>query len=120
MISLTPVGELVSGLGGVIWIFILAGSRLLGWPRGWVSSLMDRVFFRYQIGPLEVENALMEHPAVVETAVISSPDPVQGEVMWEQQPVRMGGSLGKQVHIAGWVDNLDPNLGSVAYLLCDL
>ncbi|XP_017500170.2 acyl-coenzyme A synthetase ACSM2B, mitochondrial isoform X3 [Manis javanica] len=39
------------------------------------------VFFRYQIGPLEVENALMEHPAVVETAVISSPDPVQGEVV---------------------------------------
>ncbi|XP_024416282.1 acyl-coenzyme A synthetase ACSM2B, mitochondrial [Desmodus rotundus] len=35
----------------------------------------------YRIGPAEVENALMEHPAVVETAVISSPDPIRGEVV---------------------------------------
>ncbi|XP_062036017.1 acyl-coenzyme A synthetase ACSM2B, mitochondrial-like isoform X1 [Lepus europaeus] len=35
----------------------------------------------YRIGPSEVENVLMEHPAVVETAVISSPDPVRGEVV---------------------------------------
>ncbi|XP_020035635.1 acyl-coenzyme A synthetase ACSM2B, mitochondrial isoform X2 [Castor canadensis] len=35
----------------------------------------------YRIGPSEVENALMEHPAVVETAVISSPDPDRGEVV---------------------------------------
>ncbi|XP_029424534.1 acyl-coenzyme A synthetase ACSM2, mitochondrial isoform X2 [Nannospalax galili] len=35
----------------------------------------------YRIGPSEVENALMEHPAVVETAVISSPDPTRGEVV---------------------------------------
>lgn len=35
----------------------------------------------YRIGPLEVENALMGHPAVVETAVISSPDPIRGEVV---------------------------------------
>ncbi|XP_008052296.1 acyl-coenzyme A synthetase ACSM2A, mitochondrial-like, partial [Carlito syrichta] len=35
----------------------------------------------YRIAPSEVENALMEHPAVVETAVIGSPDPVRGEVM---------------------------------------
>ncbi|XP_040113324.1 acyl-coenzyme A synthetase ACSM2B, mitochondrial isoform X2 [Oryx dammah] len=34
----------------------------------------------YRIGPSEVENALMEHPAVVETAVVSSPDPIRGEV----------------------------------------
>ncbi|XP_045445284.1 acyl-coenzyme A synthetase ACSM2B, mitochondrial-like isoform X3 [Pipistrellus kuhlii] len=35
----------------------------------------------YRIGPGEVEDALMEHPAVAETAVISSPDPVRGEVV---------------------------------------
>ncbi|ERE80008.1 acyl-coenzyme A synthetase ACSM2 [Cricetulus griseus] len=35
----------------------------------------------YRIGPSEVENALMEHPAVAETAVISSPDPTRGEVV---------------------------------------
>ncbi|XP_078415044.1 acyl-coenzyme A synthetase ACSM3, mitochondrial-like [Cetorhinus maximus] len=35
----------------------------------------------YRVGPFEVENALMEHPAVVESAVVSSPDPVRGEVV---------------------------------------
>lgn len=33
----------------------------------------------YRISPGEVEDALMEHPAVFETAVIGAPDPVQGE-----------------------------------------
>ena len=28
---------------------------------------------------------MMEHPAVVEEAVVSSPDPIRGEVMGEQQ-----------------------------------
>ncbi|XP_004855893.1 acyl-coenzyme A synthetase ACSM2A, mitochondrial [Heterocephalus glaber] len=35
----------------------------------------------YRIGPSEVENVLMEHPAVAEVAVVSSPDPVRGEVV---------------------------------------
>uniref|UniRef100_A0A8D2P9N9 medium-chain acyl-CoA ligase n=1 Tax=Zosterops lateralis melanops TaxID=1220523 RepID=A0A8D2P9N9_ZOSLA len=35
----------------------------------------------YRIGPFEVENALIEHPAVVESAVVSSPDPLRGEVV---------------------------------------
>ncbi|XP_034986392.1 acyl-coenzyme A synthetase ACSM5, mitochondrial [Zootoca vivipara] len=35
----------------------------------------------YRIGPFEVESALIEHPAVVESAVVSSPDPVRGEVV---------------------------------------
>ena len=34
----------------------------------------------YRIGPFEVESALIEHPAVLESAVVSSPDPVRGEV----------------------------------------
>ena len=33
------------------------------------------------IGPFEVETALMEHPAVVESGVIGKPDPVAGEVV---------------------------------------
>ena len=37
-------------------------------------------FFRYRIGPFEVESALIEHHAVAEAAVVSSPDPVRGEV----------------------------------------
>ncbi|KAF5914248.1 hypothetical protein HPG69_005098 [Diceros bicornis minor] len=35
----------------------------------------------YRIGPFEVENALIEHPAIAESAVVSSPDPVRGEVV---------------------------------------
>ncbi|CAH6793016.1 acyl-coenzyme A synthetase ACSM1, mitochondrial [Phodopus roborovskii] len=35
----------------------------------------------YRIGPAEVENALAEHPAVAESAVVSSPDPNRGEVV---------------------------------------
>ncbi len=35
----------------------------------------------YRIGPLEVENALIEHPAVQECAVIGSPDEERGEVV---------------------------------------
>lgn len=34
----------------------------------------------YRIGPVEVESALAEHPAVMESAVVSSPDPIRGEV----------------------------------------
>ncbi|XP_015271602.1 PREDICTED: acyl-coenzyme A synthetase ACSM3, mitochondrial-like [Gekko japonicus] len=35
----------------------------------------------YRIGPFEVESALIEHPAVVESAVVSSPDSLRGEVV---------------------------------------
>ena len=35
---------------------------------------------RYRIGPFEVESALIEHPAVLESAVVSSPDALRGEV----------------------------------------
>uniref|UniRef100_A0A8D0GEA1 medium-chain acyl-CoA ligase n=1 Tax=Sphenodon punctatus TaxID=8508 RepID=A0A8D0GEA1_SPHPU len=35
----------------------------------------------YRIGPFEVESALIEHPAVVESAVVSSPDSIRGEVV---------------------------------------
>ncbi|CAL1266186.1 unnamed protein product [Larinioides sclopetarius] len=35
----------------------------------------------YRIGPFEVESALMEHPAVVDVAVTSSPDKDRGEVV---------------------------------------
>ncbi len=35
----------------------------------------------YRIGPLEVENVLLEHPAVQECAVVGSPDPQRGEIV---------------------------------------
>ena len=35
----------------------------------------------YRIGPFAVESALIEHPAVAESAVVASPDPVRGEIV---------------------------------------
>ena len=35
----------------------------------------------YNVGPIEVENVLLEHPAVAEAAVVASPDPQRGSVV---------------------------------------
>ncbi|HJU10455.1 MAG TPA: acyl--CoA ligase [Candidatus Binataceae bacterium] len=35
----------------------------------------------YRIGPFEVESALLEHPAVMESAVVASPDPDRGAIV---------------------------------------
>ena len=35
----------------------------------------------YRIGPFEVESALLEHPAVLETAITGVPDPIRGAVV---------------------------------------
>ena len=45
-----------------------------------VCTVQDLACSRYRIGPFEVESALIEHPAVLESAVVSSPDAVRGEV----------------------------------------
>jgi acyl-coenzyme A synthetase/AMP-(fatty) acid ligase len=35
----------------------------------------------YRIGPFEVESALQSHPAVAESAVVASPEPLRGAVV---------------------------------------
>ena len=49
----------------------------------WFVSRADDVILSagYRIGPFEVESALIEHPAVAESAVVSSPDKTRGEVV---------------------------------------
>jgi medium-chain acyl-CoA synthetase len=49
----------------------------------WFVGRADDVILSagYRIGPFEVESALLEHAAVVESAVISSPDKTRGEVV---------------------------------------
>lgn len=49
----------------------------------WFVGRADDVILAsgYRIGPFEVESALIEHPAVAESAVVSSPDEVRGEVV---------------------------------------
>jgi acetyl-CoA synthetase len=44
------------------------------------------------IGPFEVESVLMEHPAVIEAAVIGKPDPVAGEIVKAFVVLRAGHS----------------------------
>ncbi|MEM6583376.1 MAG: AMP-binding protein [Pseudomonadota bacterium] len=49
----------------------------------WFVSRADDVIISagYRIGPFEVESALIEHPAVAESAVVGSPDEQRGEVV---------------------------------------
>ncbi|XP_006752833.1 PREDICTED: acyl-coenzyme A synthetase ACSM3, mitochondrial isoform X1 [Myotis davidii] len=49
----------------------------------WFVGRSDDVILSsgYRIGPFEVESALAEHPAVAESAAVSSPDPIRGEVV---------------------------------------
>ncbi len=49
----------------------------------WFVSRADDVILSagYRIGPFEVESALIEHPAVAESAVVSSPDAKRGEIV---------------------------------------
>ena len=49
----------------------------------WFVGRADDVILTsgYRIGPFEVESALIEHPAVAESAVVSSPDNTRGEVV---------------------------------------
>lgn len=49
----------------------------------WFVGRADDVILAagYRIGPFEVESALLEHDAVAESAVVSSPDEIRGEVV---------------------------------------
>ena len=49
----------------------------------WFVGRADDVILSagYRIGPFEVESALIEHPAVAETAVVASPDEMRGAVV---------------------------------------
>jgi acyl-coenzyme A synthetase/AMP-(fatty) acid ligase len=49
----------------------------------WFVGRADDVIITsgYRIGPFEVENALIEHPAVKESAVVSSPNELRGEIV---------------------------------------
>ncbi|GHO54027.1 AMP-binding protein [Ktedonobacter robiniae] len=49
----------------------------------WFVGRADDVIITagYRVGPFEVESALKEHPAVAESAVVSSPDQMRGEIV---------------------------------------
>lgn len=49
----------------------------------WFVGRADDVIISagYRIGPFEVESALVEHPAVLESAVVAKPEAVRGEIV---------------------------------------
>jgi acyl-coenzyme A synthetase/AMP-(fatty) acid ligase len=49
----------------------------------WFVGRADDVIISagYRIGPFEVESALVEHPAVMEAAVVATPDTTRGEIV---------------------------------------
>ena len=51
----------------------------------------------YRIGPFEVESALLEHPAVLESAVVAAPDAVRGSIVKAYVVLRAGIEL--QAHV---------------------
>jgi acetyl-CoA synthetase/medium-chain acyl-CoA synthetase len=63
----------------------LTGDRAYRDNRGylWFVGRSDDVIISaaYRIGPFEVESALVEHPAVVEAAVVGKPDPERGQIV---------------------------------------
>lgn len=53
------------------------------WGYYWYIGRSDDVIKSsgYRIGPFEVESALLEHPAVLETAITAVPDPLRGQAV---------------------------------------
>ncbi len=49
----------------------------------WFAGRADDVIISagYRIGPFEVESALLEHPAVAESAAVAKPDPDRGQIV---------------------------------------
>ena len=61
--------------------FSLISSVITGATEAYMSRRCLPFHLRYIIGLYEVESCLLEHPAVAESAVVSSPDALYGEVV---------------------------------------
>ena len=65
--------------------YYLTGDRAYRDEQGyfWFVGRADDVIISagYRIGPFEVESALLTHPAVLESAVVASPDAVRGSIV---------------------------------------
>ncbi len=66
----------------------------------WFVGRMDDVIKTsgHLIGPFEVESALLDHPAVAESAVIGKPDPVAGEIIKAFVALKPGFAASPELH----------------------
>ena len=67
----------------------------------WFVGRADDVIISagYRIGPFEVESALLEHPAVLESAVVASPDPDRGSIVKAFVKLKPGAQPGQHLVI---------------------
>jgi acetyl-CoA synthetase/medium-chain acyl-CoA synthetase len=65
----------------------------------WFVGRADDVIISagYRIGPFEVESALLEHPAVMESAVVASPDVDRGSIVKAFVKLKPGAEPGQQL-----------------------
>ena len=65
----------------------------------WFVGRADDVIISagYRIGPFEVESALLEHPAVMESAVVASPDADRGSIVKAFVKLRPGTEAGERL-----------------------
>ena len=74
--------SIVDGLGGKWWLTGDLGRRDgdgFFWYEGRADDIINSA--GYRIGPTEVENALLEHPAVLECAAVAASDAERGQVV---------------------------------------
>ncbi len=65
----------------------------------WFTGRADDVILSaaYRIGPFEVESALLEHPAVAESAVVGKPDSERGQIVKAFVVLRPGAEAGPEL-----------------------
>ncbi|NLO86506.1 MAG: AMP-binding protein [Clostridiales bacterium] len=69
------------------------------WGYYWYVGRTDDVIKSsgYRIGPFEVESALLEHPAVLETAITAAPDELRGNVVKATIVLKPGFTAGDEL-----------------------
>ncbi len=83
--------------------FYLTGDRARRDAEGyfWFIGRKDDVIKSsgYRIGPFEVESAMLEHPAVLEVAVVGKPDALRGQIVKAFVVLRSGFTHSEQLKI---------------------